>query len=69
MYKIFRTANLGSNVTSSYERECTSTGRRKPLQCNQGSTLSFWQRCLFFQSESPFVYQVINQTKLFIANF
>ena len=40
--KILRTANLGSNFTGSYKRECTSTGRRKPLQCNQGSTLSFW---------------------------
>ena len=51
------------------KRECTSTGRWKPLQCNQGSTLSFWWRYLFFQSESPFVYQVINKTKLSITNF
>ena len=43
--------------------------KRKPLQCNQGSTLSFWWRYLFFQSESPFVYQVINKTKLSITNF
>ena len=39
---ILRTANLGSNFTGSYKKECTSTGRRKPLQCNQRSTLSFW---------------------------
>ena len=62
-------ANLGSNFTGPYKRECTSTGRWKPLQCNQGSTLSFWWRYLFFQSESPFVYQVINKTKLSITNF
>ena len=66
---ILRTASLGSNYTGSYKKECTSTGRRKPLQCNQGSTLSFWWRYLFFQSESPFVYQVINKTKLSITNF
>ena len=41
--------------------------KRKPLQCNQGSTLSFWWRYLFFQSESPFVYQVINK-KLSMRN-
>ena len=43
--------------------------KRKPLQCNQGSTLSFWWRYLFFQSESSFVYQAINKTKLSITNF
>ena len=57
-----------SNFTGSYKRECTSTGKRKPLQCNQGSTLSFRWRYLFFQSKSPFVYQVINKTKFSIWN-
>ena len=49
----------------------TSTGRRKPLQCNLGSTLSFRWRYLFFyfQSESPFVYKVINNAKLSMTNF
>ena len=65
----FKKANLRSNFTGSYKRECTSTGRRKPLQYNQGSTLSFWWRYLFLQSESPFVYQVINKTELSITIF
>ena len=39
---MFRAANLGSNFTGSYKKEGTLTGKRKPLQCNQGSTLSFW---------------------------
>ena len=49
----------------------TSTGRRKPLQCNLGSTLSFRWRYLFFyfQSESPFVYKVIKNAKLSMTNF
>ena len=58
-----------AHFTGSYIKECTSTEIRKPLLCNQGSTLSFWWRYLFFQSESPFVYQVINKTKLSITNF
>ena len=40
--KILRIANLGSNFTGSYKKECTLIGRREPLQCNQGSTFSFW---------------------------
>ena len=69
--KILRTANLGSNFICSYKKECSSTRRRKLLQRNEGSTLSFWWRYLFiyFQSESPFVYKVINKTKLSITNF
>ena len=68
---ILRTASLGSNYTGSYKKECTSTGRRKPLQCNQKSTLSFMWSYLFFyfHSESPFVYKVINKTKLSMTNF
>ena len=60
--KILRAASQGANFTGSYKKQCTSTGRRKPLPCNQGSSLSFW-------SESPIVYQVINKTKLSITNF
>ena len=64
----FKNSKPRSSFTGPYKRECTSTGRRKPLQCHKGSTLSFWWRYLFFQSESPFVYQVINK-KLPITNF
>ena len=52
------------------KKECTSTGRRKPLQCNEGSTLSSWWRYLpffIFRVRVTFFYQVINKTKLSIS--
>ena len=68
--KILGTANLGSNFTSSYKRESTSTGRRKPLQYHQGSTLSFLLRYLFFFRVRVLLFTtVINKTKLSITNF
>ena len=48
----------------------TSVGRRKPLQLNQGSTLSFrWHYFFYFQSKSPFVYKIINKKKTFHGKF
>ena len=63
-----RTAILGFNFTGSYKKECTSRVRRKPLQRNQGNTLSFWWPTCFSEW-SPFFYRVINKTKLSITNF
>ena len=63
-----RTAILGFNFTGSFKKECTSRVRRKPLQRNQGNTLSFWWPTCFSE-RSPFVYRVINKTKLSITNF
>ena len=62
-----RTVILGFNFTGSYKK-CTSRVRTKPLQRNQGSTLSFWWPTCFSEW-SPFVYRVIDKTKLSITNF